>query len=114
MREDLTEMLRPAAEITVSQNLSLMQAIETLERSTIKILFVVDGDNKLVGTCTDGDICRAILRAGGAVGQVSDVMNASPVKLLQGFNPGDVSELMRKHDISVLPVVDDHGRVQAW
>ena len=45
----------------VTSNITIQQAIKTLEKTKIKCLIVVDKKNKkLVGSLTDGDIRRFI------------------------------------------------------
>lgn len=43
---------------------SLMDAIEALENSANRIVVVIDENNRLLGTVTDGDIRRALLAGG--------------------------------------------------
>ena len=45
----------------VSSSMTLRQTIEAITTSSLQIALVVDEDNKLLGTITDGDIRKAIL-----------------------------------------------------
>lgn len=46
---------------------------------------VVDDSGKLIGTITDGDIRRALLKSGGSVDVVAqDIMSGNPIAFLQG------------------------------
>ena len=45
----------------VSSSTSLRQTIEAITNASIQIALVVDANNKLLGTVTDGDIRKAIL-----------------------------------------------------
>ncbi len=105
-------MLKSADRLIVQADAPLMDALAALERSEVKTLFVVDDAGKLVGACTDGDIRRAMLRGGGMTDAIEGVMNRTPVRLEEGFNPGDAAELLRKHDVMVLPVVGADGGVK--
>lgn len=57
---------------------SLKVAMQTLNISSSKILFVVDRDGKLVGSLTDGDIRRAILNGIGFKQPISKIMHRQP------------------------------------
>ena len=49
-------------DLQVNKNENITKAIEKINLSKIKILFVVDEINRLVGSITDGDIRRTILK----------------------------------------------------
>jgi len=51
----MTENVSP---FLVAQTHTIRQAMEQLEQTEEKILFVVDGSSRLVGSLTDGDIRR--------------------------------------------------------
>ena len=61
-------------DLQVNKNENITKAIEKINLSKIKILFVVDEINRLVGSITDGDIRRTILKKNINL-QVVDVMN---------------------------------------
>ena len=46
----------------INHKSSIRDVIETIDRSALQIALVVDDDAKLVGTVTDGDVRRGILR----------------------------------------------------
>jgi len=58
--------------------LSIVEAMQKIDINAKGILFIVTEDNVLVGTVTDGDIRRAIIRTGNLDLCVGDVMNHSP------------------------------------
>ena len=49
------------SECVISQNHSVLEALEFLNESVSKVLFVIDDVGVLKGSITDGDIRRAIL-----------------------------------------------------
>lgn len=63
--------------LTISHNLCLHEALQKLEVSNIKLLFVLDA-KKLVGTITDGDIRRAILNGHQTNETIENFMNKEP------------------------------------
>ena len=54
----------------VPQTHTIRQAMEQLEKTEEKIVFVVDGESRLIGSLTDGDIRRWILSDGDLKAQV--------------------------------------------
>ena len=47
--------------ITVESNLTIKEAMKALDKTAEKCLLVVDQENTLKGTLTDGDIRRALI-----------------------------------------------------
>ena len=86
-------------------------AARALERAERKLVLVVDADGRLVGTVSDGDIRRALLRMIPITAPVTKVMNASPVVLRPGQDIRPVVQEMAAKLIRDLPLVDDQGRV---
>jgi dTDP-glucose pyrophosphorylase len=90
---------------------TLQQAIRNLDQSGLKIVLVVSGDNELVGTLSDGDIRRAILKGFGLSEPVDKAINTKPLVVPPELSGALVSQLMRANKIQQVPVVDPHGLV---
>jgi arabinose-5-phosphate isomerase len=73
---------------------------------------VVDVDGKLVGIITHGDFFRLFQSPHrSAECPVSEVMTRSPKRIGVDARVNDALQLMRKHAIDELPVVDDEARL---
>ncbi len=94
--------------------LSIAEALVALEGAGVGILLLCDGDDRLQGTLTDGDIRRAILRGASFEEPCRTIANAAP---LVGQAPLTDAEALHQMDhgkhfvIDHLPVLDDQGRV---
>src|SRR5688572_20937582 len=77
------------------------------------IALVVDGDDRLIGTLTDGDVRRAILAEVPLDACAGDVLRAgggvSPITAPIGTDPGALVRLMREHSIRQVPLLDAQG-----
>ena len=74
-------------------------------------LVVVDGENRPVGTITDGDIRRAILRGVDFSDKVDKVMNVKFRSVCRNkVDVGYIKEV-RNQGIRLLPMVDETGRL---
>ena len=60
----------------VDMGLAIEKAIEILDNASLRIVFVVNADSRLIGTVTDGDIRRGILRHLSLTKSVIHVMTA--------------------------------------
>ncbi|MBF0267897.1 MAG: nucleotidyltransferase family protein [Alphaproteobacteria bacterium] len=93
------------------QNASLAEAISVLEGSPYKICLVTDETRKLMGTITDGDVRRAILRGHGLDSAAANAMKETPTTALVGQPPEVLRDLMLRLDLSQIPLLDTQGRV---
>ena len=64
----------------ISPLASIKQTIETIERSEAKVALVIDDSRRLIGTVTDGDVRRGLLRGIGLDEPVTRIMNATDRK----------------------------------
>lgn len=85
----------------------------SLDQSTLQIVLVVDASGRLMGTVTDGDIRRGLLRDLGMAAPVAAVMNSEPLTAPQGLSRLELLETLRRHDLHHIPIVDGEGRVVA-
>jgi dTDP-glucose pyrophosphorylase len=94
------------APFLIPQTHSIRQAMEQLEKSEEKIVFVVDGESRLVGSLTDGDIRRWILSDGDLKAQVLHVCNPKPYVVEEGFGFEQIRSHMLNGNLSCVPVVN--------
>lgn len=90
---------------------SIRDAMAVLDQSALQIVLVVDPLEKLVGTVTDGDIRRGLLRDLSQNASVEEVMNRNPLTAPQGLSRQELIETLRRHDLRHVPIVDRTGRV---
>ena len=90
----------------IPQTHTLRQAMEQLEKTEEKIVFVVDSESRLIGSLTDGDIRRWILSDGDLKAQVSRVCNRTPYVAEEGFGTEPVRSEMLKGNFGCVPVVN--------
>ena len=90
----------------VLQTHTIRQAMEQLEKTQEKIVFVVDGESRLIGSLTDGDIRRWILSDGDLKAQVYRVCNRKPYVVEEGFETELVRDNMLNGNLGCVPVVN--------
>jgi dTDP-glucose pyrophosphorylase len=95
----------------VRPGLRLKNAMEQLERTEERILFVVGDDGVLFGTVTDGDIRRWILAHGVVEGTVEQVCNRRPYSVEPGYDPDAIKRTMVERKFGCVPVVGADGRI---
>lgn len=95
----------------VAPEASLESAITTMDRSALRIAIVVDGEGQLLGTLTDGDVRRALLRHLPMSTRVRDVMCTTPQRAQAGWGRERILALMQEHELLQVPIVDPSDRV---
>jgi len=104
-------MIIETKDVEVEATTPLRKALEMLEASPVKIILVLDSDRTLVGTVTDGDFRRAILRGDDMDDYVLDIANREPVSVHEDLNAGELKSLIRERNVRYIPVVDDKNRL---
>ena len=67
---------------------------------------MVEGERRLVGALTDGDIRRWILAKGRLDDTIAEAYNKKPFFVRQGFNVGELKSYMVERNIHCVPVVE--------
>lgn len=98
---------------TISAFATLQEAAQNLTESALRIVLVVDNGASriLLGTLSDGDIRRGLLRGLSLASKVEEVMNSKPLVVPEGIPPELVRQLMRANSIHQVPEVTGDGRV---
>ena len=96
----------------VSEDATVSEALAEISRKMLGMTAVVDGDGRLLGLYTDGDLRRS-LDAGIDVRAtpIARVMTRSPRTIGADALAAEAAQLMEAHKIGGLVVVDEAGRV---
>ncbi|MBE6087269.1 MAG: CBS domain-containing protein [Clostridium beijerinckii] len=97
-------------ELFIEKDITIKEAIKKLDVTAKKILFVIEND-KLIGTITDGDIRRWILKNGDLNYTVDNIMNRTPISL----NIRDkklAKDTIKQKQIEAIPIVDNNNKIQ--
>lgn len=90
---------------------SIQDAIRSLDETGLQIVIVVSADGVLLGTVTDGDIRRGLLRGLGLNTGLDAIIYREPLVVPPQMARELVLQLMQANRIHQLPVVDEHRRV---
>lgn len=95
----------------IQPDATLQQAIQHMDSSAQGILLVTDAEHHLLGTVTDGDIRRALLKHMGLETAIHQVMNDQPRSASSEWSRSRLLALMEQQQLLHLPIVDHLSRV---
>jgi len=98
--------------LLINRDLSFDLTIKAIQDGGQRIVLVVDKSKKLIGTITDGDIRRALIRFSSFDINAEKVMNSNPITASEESNSSSLIALMRNKGIFHLPILDSNGLIK--
>ena len=95
--------------VSVTRGTRIIDALETLNRSGVGLLLLVDAAGALERTVTDGDIRRLLLGGASTDDTLARLAPQLPLTLQPGWTRRSALLLMNQHGINHVPVVDPSG-----
>jgi dTDP-glucose pyrophosphorylase/CBS domain-containing protein len=109
--ETMSQHAADLARFLIGPAVPIGEALAALENTSAGILLVADEDRHLLGTITDGDVRRGLLRGLTFEDTTGDVMHRAPIKVPEGMSRDQLIALMAANTIRHIPVVSEDGRV---
>ena len=97
--------------ITIGPGVSIREAMQAIDRGGLTIALAVDGDGRLLGTVTDGDIRRALLGGATLEQPVTPYIKREFTSVKEGATRNEVLDLMKARTLSCMPILDESGRL---
>jgi len=98
--------------LIISPNLSIKEAMKAINDYGEKCLIVIDENDKMIGTLSDGDLRRAILNGKTVNDTIAGNFNKQPRYFETGkFSTEEAEEIFIKGRLDIIPVVDNSGKV---
>ena len=93
----------------LAESSTIQDCMELIGKTKKGIALIVDGDGRLIGTVTDGDIRRYVLTGRSINNLVSNVMWTSPITASTEASEKEILELTKKHFVRNIPILDNNG-----
>lgn len=102
-----------ASKYIIQDNATIREALIALDGNTHdgQTLFVLDSDNRMVGTLTDGDIRRGLINGVALEDSVTKAMHSDFKFIREGENDAKQLKAFRDKLIYFVPVLDEEGHV---
>jgi len=98
-------------QIVISPDTSILDAIKLIDAGQVRIVLVTDEKERLLGTVTDGDVRRGILRGVCLSEDVRRVMQKEPVIARRSDSNEKIQSLMRRKLVQQVPILDRAGKI---
>ncbi|MBI5720024.1 MAG: nucleotidyltransferase family protein [Burkholderiales bacterium] len=103
--------MRHWEQVLVAPHSTLHDALAVIDRTGSQMALVVDAERRLLGTLSDGDIRRALLRGVALGDAVEHAMHRGPVCARADDERSVILATMRRRGLHQMPVLDAQGRV---
>lgn len=97
--------------ILIHSNCTIREVLEKLNIGAKGIVLVVDENKKLIGTITDGDVRRALLKGFSIDDKINGFIHRNPVYVNIGASKEKIKDTFIRKAVKQLPVVDNKGIV---
>lgn len=85
--------------------LTVVEAMQKIDKNNKGILYIIDGNGKMLGSLTDGDIRRWIIKTGDLEGQAGQIMYTNTKYLLE-FEEEKAQKYMSAEGLDSIPVLN--------
>lgn len=109
LKVKVTEVMLQGDDIPmVHPKSSATESFITLNEKNIGVVLVVDEDKNVLGIVTDGDVRRCVVQQNWHLDMTAEqIMTKNPISIGADHLAADALSIMQKHEITVVPIVDE-------
>ena len=97
--------------IKLSKNASIEEALKVIGDGAMQIALVVDKSDKLIGTLTDGDIRRGLLKGLDLKSSIKSIIFKTPTIAKESDTKEMILKLAISKKLNHIPIIDESGKV---
>lgn len=98
-------------DVLVAPDATVREVLGSIDLASTQMALVVNGEGRLMGTATDGDIRRGLLAGLQLHSPIRDCMHLNPVTVSEGASDAEIIATLRKAEVRHAPLIDAFGRV---
>ena len=88
-------------------NSNIKQAIKILNKYGSKTIIVINDDDKMIGTLSDGDIRRSVIKGFNLESSINNIYNKKPIYIYENeIDKKKIRKIFLKKKIHLIPVVN--------
>ena len=108
---DMTDPKELWRQTLILSNSSIEMAVKVLNDTSLKIVIVTNLDGEMVGTISDGDIRRGLLKGLDLASPINEIIHHDSLVVPPELGRDSVIQLMKANKIHQIPIVDSKKRV---
>jgi dTDP-glucose pyrophosphorylase len=97
--------------IKLSKNASIEEALRVIGDGAMQIALIVDKSDKLIGTLTDGDIRRGLLKGLDLKSSIKSIIFKTPTIAKKSDTKEMILKLAISKKLNHMPIIDESGKV---
>ena len=99
--------------LIIKKNDSFKKCLQLIKRNGSRGLIVVDDKKKIIGSLSDGDIRKAVLKKYNLKKKIESIFNKKPFFLFENkYSHQDLKNLFYKKKLTIIPIVDNSRKVK--
>lgn len=98
-------------DVVLKKTSTISQAIKKLNETGYGIILVTNKNNNLLGTLTDGDIRRAMIKHISLNSPIKDIMFEKPLTAFYKTSDTELLKILSHNSILQLPLVDEDNKI---
>ena len=99
------------AQILITPQTTILDTLKTIDNTAVEIALVIDEEKRLIGTVTDGDIRRGLIKGSSLDEPISSLMNPSPITASLNTTDDELLFMMTNRSIKHMPIVDSDRHI---
>ena len=93
-------------------NSNIKQSIKILNKYGSKTIIVINNNNKLIGTLSDGDIRRSIIKGFNLESSINKIYNKKPIFIYENeIDKKKIRQIFLKKKIHLIPVINKKKKI---
>ncbi|SVC74300.1 uncharacterized protein METZ01_LOCUS327154, partial [marine metagenome] len=98
-------------DISLSPTATVKDALKLIDYGAVRIALIVDQQQHLLGTLSDGDIRRGLLRKKTLNDSIEDLYFKSPICANENDSKEILLNLIVKHKVNQIPIINDNKQI---
>jgi dTDP-glucose pyrophosphorylase/predicted transcriptional regulator len=98
-------------DVVLSTKSSVGRVVQVLNDTGLRIVLIVDEDGILVGTISDGDIRRGLLKCLDLKSDIESIIHYNPLVVTPELSRNTVSKLMVVNKVQQIPIINEKNQV---
>ncbi len=99
------------SKIFLHEGSTIKEALKAIDIGAVKIALVLNDDRQLLGTLSDGDIRKSILKKENLSGSIKTIYSKNPITAHGDCTKEELLNLCHKHRIDQIPIINEKNKV---